>query len=328
MAVMSMQQSPLINILPKVSPIVYGCMSLGGGWNNSAIGAEHVKQAHEVIDVALQAGINCFDHADIYTLGMAEMVFGRVFAQRPELRDQIYLQSKCSIRFEDHHAPKRYDLSQKWVTQSVDEILKRLNTNHLDVLVLHRPDPLMEPDELAEALLALKNAGKIRHVGVSNMHQHQMAFLQSALDEPLVVNQIEVSLQQLHWLEEGVYAGNPDGRDINFTAGTLEYCRQHNVQLQSWGSLCQGLFSGQNVSTAKPHIQQTAALVASLAAEYQASREAIVLAWLMRHPAKIQPVIGTTNLQRITACTEAVGINLSREHWYALYVSARGQELP
>lgn len=323
-----MQHFSLKHIFPRVSPIVYGCMGLGGSWNSNTVSAEHVKQAHEVIDVALQAGINCFDHADIYTLGKAELVFGKVLAERPELREQMYLQSKCSIRFEDGQAPKRYDLSGEWVTHSVEGILTRLNTEYLDVLVLHRPDPLMQPEELADSLMALKKAGKLRHIGVSNMHQHQMAFLQSALNEPLVVNQIEISLQQLHWLEEGVYAGNPEGRDINFTAGTLEYCRQHGVQLQSWGSLCQGLFSGQDVSAQPPHIQQTAALVASLAAEYEVSKEAIVLAWLVRHPAKIQPVIGSTNPQRIQACTQATSIQLSREHWYALYVSARGQELP
>ena len=224
-----MQHFSLTHTFPRVSPIIYGCMGLGGGWDNKALSADHVKQAHGVIDAALQAGINCFDHADIYTLGKAERVFGKVLAERPELRGQMYLQSKCSIRFEDGLGPKRYDLSGEWVTQSVDGILARLNTEYLDVLVLHRPDPLMEPEALADALLALKNAGKIRHVGVSNMHHHQMAFLQSALDEPLVLNQIDVSLQQLHWLEEGVYAGNPEGRDINFTPGTLEYCRQHGV---------------------------------------------------------------------------------------------------
>lgn len=323
-----MQHFPLAHIFPDVSAIVCGCMGLGGGWNGNAVSARHVNQAHAVIDAALQGGINCFDHADIYTMGKAELAFGQVLAERPELREQMYLQSKCSIRFEDAQGPKRYDLSGQWVTQSVDGILARLNAEYLDVLILHRPDPLMQPEELADALLALKNAGKVRRIGVSNMHQHQMAFLQSALDEPLVLNQIEISLQQRHWLEEGVYAGNPEGHDINFTAGTLEYCRQHGVQLQSWGSLCQGLFSGRDVSADKPHVQQTAALVASLAVEYQVSPEAIVLAWLMRHPANIQPVVGSTNLPRIKACTEATGIQLSREHWYALYVSARGQALP
>ena len=155
-----------------------------------------------------------------------------------------------------------------------------------------------------------------------------MAFLQAHLDAPLVANQIEISLQQLDWLDEVVMAGNPEGKDLNFSAGTLEYCRLNNVQIQSWSSLCRGLYSGKDVSSEPEHVQRTAELVAKLAAEYQVSREAIVLGFLMRYPGKIQPVIGTTNPERIASCCQADKVNLSREHWYALYVSARGQRLP
>ncbi|NIB40551.1 aldo/keto reductase [Pseudomaricurvus alkylphenolicus] len=320
---------PLRQFLTNVSDLAYGCMGLGGDWDpDSSVTLEHVQQAHEVIDAALEAGINFFDHADIYTRGKAETVFGRVLKQRPELRQQIYLQSKCGIRFDDELGPKRYDFSGAWITRSVDGILTRLNADYIDVLLLHRPDPLMDIDEVAKTFLSLRESGKVNHFGVSNMHCHQVAYLQSHLDMPLVVNQLEISLQQRGWVDEGVYAGNPQGADVNFTAGTLEHCRQQGVQVQSWGSLCQGLFSGRDVSEQPGHIRATADLVASLAEKYQVSQEAILLAWIMRHPSRVQPVIGTTNIARIKACSEVGHISLSREDWYALYVSARGQKLP
>jgi predicted oxidoreductase len=323
-----MNTLPLSRYLADASPLIYGCMGLGGGWNKEAITQEHLKQTHNIIDATLENGINIFDHADIYTLGKAEEVFGQALLERPELREMIYLQSKCAIRFEDESGPKRYDMSGEWIEQSVNNSLSRLKTDYLDLLILHRPDPLMQPEEVAQTLHALKASGKVRHFGVSNMQQHQMSLLQSCLNEPLVVNQIEMSLQQLGWLEEGVLAGNPQGKDVNFSAGTLEYCRLNSVQIQSWGSLAQGLFTGREITHEAVHIQQTAQLIASLAVEYQVSKEAIVLAWLMRHPANIQPVIGTTNIDRIKACTQASDIELTRAHWYALYVSSRGEELP
>lgn len=319
---------PLAKTLNNVSSLAYGCMGLGGGWDQNPVSKDDVMQAHHVIDCALQAGVNLFDHADIYTFGKAEKAFGQVLAERPELREKMYIQSKCGIRFGNENGPKRYDFSAQWVNDSVDNILTRLNVEQLDVLILHRPDPLMELDEISETLLNIKNSGKAAHFGVSNMNLHQMAYLQSALDAPLIANQIEISLTKLDWLEEGIMTGNPDGRDINFTAGTLEYCRQNNVQIQAWGSMSQGLFSGRDVSGHPDNIQKTARLVSELAHKYQVSTEAIVLAWLMRHPAKVQPVLGTTNLDRIKACAQAVNVNLSREDWYALYENARGQEMP
>lgn len=303
-------------------------MGLGGGWNNNSVSAQDLSDANAAIDAALESGINFFDHADIYTLGKAETVFGQVLKQRPELKDKIYLQSKCGIRFEDELGPKRYDFSKTWINDSVDGILSRLGLEQIDILLLHRPDPLMEPEEIAEVFETLRLSGKVKHFGVSNMQQHQMAFLQRQIDVPIVANQIEISLKQLAWIDESVMAGNPDGKDVNFTAGTLEYCRQHNIQLQSWGSLCQGLFSGRDVSAEAAHIQQTAALVQQIAEGHETQPEAIVLAWLMRHPTMVQPMIGSTNPARIKASAKACDIQLSREEWYALYVSARGEEMP
>ncbi|WP_299665017.1 aldo/keto reductase family oxidoreductase [uncultured Psychromonas sp.] len=322
------KMKPLNKYLSDVGDLAFGCMGLGGGWDQNPVADNEIKQAHQVIDTALESGINLFDHADIYTFGKAEKAFGHVLAERPELRQKMYIQSKCGIRFSDKSGPKRYDFSKQWINSSVDNILSRLNTGYLDILMLHRPDPLMELDEVANTLLALKNSGKVRHFGVSNMQYQQMAYLQSAMDTPLVNNQIEISLAKLDWLESGVLVGNSQGNNINFAAGTLEYCQTNNVQIQAWGCLSQGLFSGRNIDDQPAHIKATAGLVFQLAGKYQVSTEAIVLAWLMRHPVKVQPVIGTTNLDRIKACAQASNIQLSRSDWYALYESARGEELP
>jgi predicted oxidoreductase len=322
------EQHVLQRHLPLSSRLIFGCMGLGGGWDSMEYHSEHVQQANAAIDTALEAGITTFDHADIYTHGKAERVFGEVLKQRPELRKQMVIQSKCGIRFQQGQVPGRYDFSKSWIMESVEGILTRLNIEHLDVLLLHRPDPLMEVDEVAEAFSQLKQQGKVLHFGVSNMQAAQMDYLNSALTQPLVVNQLELSLSHLSWLEQGVTAGCSGQGVPNFSPGTIEYCQRNKVQLQSWGSLSRGLFSGRAVSEQPEAIQNTATLVAHLAAEYQVSREAIVLAWLMRHPANIQPVIGTTNAERIRACQSSLTVNLTREHWYQLYVSARGKALP
>lgn len=323
-----MSQLPLDRFLPGVSALAYGCMGLGGDWDASPVEARHVKQAHHAIDAALETGINFFDHADIYALGKAESAFGRALKERPSLRDAIFLQSKCGIRFEDAQAPKRFDFSAEWIRDSVEGSLDRLGVETLDVLQLHRPDPLMEPEEIAEVFTALKAEGKVRHFGVSNMQRHQLEFLQAALEAPLVANQLELGLHRLEFLEEGVLANQPEGAASNFTPGTLEYCRRQGVQLQAWGCLSQGRFTGRAPDDQPASVQATAALVSELAEHYRVSREAIVLAWLRRHPANIQPVIGSTDPARIAASGEAMTITLSREDWYRLYVCARGGELP
>ncbi len=316
--------------LPRSSHLVAGCMGLGGSWDTAPLTVDATAQAQGFIETALGLGITTFDHADIYTLGKAEQAFGMALKKAPELRDQMVLQTKCGIRFEDASGPKRYDFSASWVTASVENSLKRLNTDMIDVLLLHRPDPLMEREELAGALHGLVAAGKIRHIGVSNMHSQQIAFLAQALELPIAVNQIQVSLGHLDWLDEGVTAGDRQGVGVNFASGTLEYCQQNGIQIQSWGALAGGMFSGNSASSsaADATVLATSNTVAELAKHHATSREAIVLAWLMRHPAGIQPVIGTTKPERMSACVKALEVTLSREEWYRLYVLARGQELP
>jgi len=321
------QPTPIATVLPAASRLIMGCMGLGGGWNSQPISAADEQLAFSVIETALELGINFFDHADIYTYGKAETVFGRYLKQFPTQREQLFIQSKCAIKLAQPGQTGQYDGSKDAILQAVEGSLARLETDYLDLLLLHRPDPLMQAEEVAAAFDLLTQQGKVRHFGVSNMGWAQMQLLQKNLAQPLRVNQLEMSLAAHHWLEEGVLIGMPAGAERHFGYGTIEYCQLNNIQLQSWGSLAQGRFSpgftGQN------HTEQAVSeRVQQLAAEYQCSSEAILLAWLMRHPAAIQPVIGSTNLQRIRACAAATTITLTREHWYQLYVAARGAALP
>ncbi|MEZ8824580.1 aldo/keto reductase family oxidoreductase [Vibrio amylolyticus] len=323
-----MKQYLINKHLPNASNIAYGCMGLGGGWDDQPFTGQNTTQAQQVIETALEANINLFDHADIYTRGKAESVFGEVLKQSPSLRDHLYLQSKCAIRFEDEQAPGRYDFSADWVTHSVNNSLKRLHTETLDILLLHRPDPLMEVDELAQALSKLHEAGKFQHLGVSNMSHHQIQFLQAHLDMPIIANQVEMSLSKLDAFNEGVMVGSEGDHQNTYTPGTLEHCRLNNIQIQAWGCLAQGAFSEKGLSSEHQHIRETAEYVATLSNAYQVPTEAIVLAFLLRHPANIQPVIGTTNLERIKASALATSITLTREEWYTLFVKARNSRLP
>ncbi|WP_308638185.1 aldo/keto reductase [Paenibacillus silvisoli] len=311
------------------SQLVLGCMRLGGDWSaSSPITAEHYREGHEAVDAALEVGINMFDHADIYTAGKAERVFAHVLRERPELREKIILQSKCGIRFGDGEQPHRFDFSADYILESVDGILERLGTEYLDILLLHRPDPLVEPEDVASAIHQLKASGKVRHFGVSNMSHGQIRLLQAYSDEPFIVNQLEMSLHKIGFLDTAVSVNQDAWRSNVFPEGTMEYCRLENIQLQSWGPLAQGRYSGGSLEGQSESVVATAAIVAELAEKHSTTTEAIVLAWLMTHPAGIQPVIGTINPQRIRACKDAATLRLSREDWYRLYVASRGVSLP
>lgn len=315
---------PLNAHLIDVGPLVYGCMALGGDWGGDPITEADVAQAHAAVEAALEIGVKLFDHADIYRRGKAEAVFGELLKRDAGLRAKVRLQSKCGIRFADDTNPGRYDLSADYIEHSVDGILKRLAVERIDILLLHRPDALMEPAEVARAFGRLKAAGKVGHLGVSNMHAGQMRWLQTALAEPIVANQLELSLAKLDALDVGTTFNDPQAatRPGGIAwGGTLEYAQQHGVQLQAWGSLAQGRFNDPAASAA-------ARVVHEIAEAHRTTANAVLLAWLLRHPAGIQPVIGSGNAERIRACADATRIQLSRDEWYRLYVAARGQALP
>lgn len=325
MKILPLQQRGL-----TTSRLVLGCMPFGGSWNRDPLTQAEILRAEQAVDAARAIGITMFDHADIYGMGKAEAAFGAVLKHQPQLREQIVIQSKCGIRFADDTGPGRFDFSKEHILESVDGSLGRLGIEYLDVLLLHRPDPLVEPDEVAEAFGQLKASGKVRYFGVSNMNVPQMRFLQQALPDQLAVNQLELSLAHLHWLDQGVHVNQQAGVAVNFGEGLMEYCQEKAIQIQSWGPLAQGRFSGRAVDGEGDHIRATADLVKRMAAAKETAPEAIVLGWLMKHPAMIQPVIGTMNVERIKACQDAEhqAQLMTREEWYALYVSARGQPMP
>jgi predicted oxidoreductase len=312
------------------SRVVFGCMGLGGGWNHNALTKEDYNQAEKAIDAALSIGITMFDHADIYTYGKAEAVFGQILKNKPELRKQMILQSKCGIRMKNDFQPQCFDFSKEHILNSIDASLQRLGTEYLDVYLLHRPDPLMEPEEIAEAFQAIKASGKVRHFGVSNMTAAQTRFIQQALPEPLVVNQLEMSLARLDWLEQGILVNQKAGAAINFADGIMEHCQTENIQIQAWGPLAQGRFSGKPTADTTPSEIRTAELVQKMAQQKDTTPESIVLGWLMKHPALIQPVIGTVNVDRVLACRDAVHQSkmMTREEWYTLFQSSLSKIVP
>jgi predicted oxidoreductase len=312
---------------PDASRLVLGCMHLGGGWNDNPINNKDINQALNLVTTALENGINVIDLADIYTFGKAELTVGALFKKERSLRHHIVLQTKVGVKLTPQHKLCQYDLSGDWITESVNASIKRLNDNNLDVLFLHRPDPLMQLDDTANALMKLHEQGKFEYLAVSNMHAGQIAYLQSALKVPIIANQLEMSLASFDFVEDGITVNMPINANNGFPRGTLEYCQQSGIQLQAWGALAQGRFATEQESNTV-NMNITARIVQQLANEYSVDANAIVLAWLMAHPANIQPVIGTTNSKRLAGAQKAMDIQLSREQWYLLFESIRGQRVP
>jgi predicted oxidoreductase len=302
------------------SRLAVGCMGLGGGWNDAPVGPAEVDRARALVGTALELGIDVFDHADIYALGKAEEAFGRVLKESPSLRDRMVLQSKCGIRLpgRDGVVTGHYDLGAAHILRSVDGSLARLHTDRLDLLLLHRPDPLMEPDEVARAFRNLKEAGKVRAFGVSNLDAARIDRLQASLDEPLAVNQLQLSLVHDAFVDSAV-TFNDAGRDRAgwFSDGTLEDCGNRKLRVQAWSPLAGGRWS-----------PAAAAALEACGRERGVPVEAILVAWLLRHPAGIQPVLGTTRPDRLRACVRGLDVDLDRETWTRLWVAARGGPLP
>ncbi|WP_424215259.1 aldo/keto reductase [Streptomyces sp. BI20] len=310
-----------------VNRVVYGCMGLGGAWDDSPVTAADVEQAEAAVAAAVESGITVFDHADIYRRGKAERVFGEVLARDRGLRERITLQTKVGIRLAEPGRVGHYDLRAERIERGVAESLERLRTDVLDVLLLHRPDPLADPDEIAGALESVHRQGLVRRVGVSNMGAPQIAALQARLSIPVVVNQVEMSLGARDWVEAGVLVNTPAAAANGFPFGLLEHCAATGVRLQAWGALAGGRYTGLAESPAELAASE---VVARLAKEKGTTGETIVLWWLTRHPARIEAVIGTSRPERIRACRDAVTreAELSHEEWYELWVAARGERLP
>jgi predicted oxidoreductase len=311
----------------EVSRIAYGCMGLAGGWTGAPLSDETRKAATRSVQAALDEGLDFFDHADIYGRGRCEEAFADIWTVHPGLRQKIVLQTKCGIRFSDDPepgVPGRYDFSHDHIISSVEGSLKRLKTDSIDILLLHRPDALVEPDEVARAFDSLHSSGKVRHFGVSNHSAAQIELLRKSVTRPFVVNQLELNVVHSGLIEAGVSVNQDFPRAPIHGEGTLEYCRLHDITVQAWSPLAQGAVTGRLPKNPEPRLTKTAELVGRLAREKGVAAEAILISWLLRHPAGIQPVIGTTNTERISGCCQATSVDLSREEWYALLGSGRG----
>lgn len=313
---MRLGRSPLI-----VSRIALGCMRL----------SDDPAQAKTTVRAALDQGISFFDHADIYGRGLREEVFSGVWEGAPGLREQVFLQSKCGIRFAGDtgpDVPARYDFSYEHITHAVEGSLRRLKTDYLDVLLLHRPDALVEPEEVARAFDELQRKGKVRFFGVSNHTAAQIQLLQTCVDQPLVANQVQLSVVHTQMINDGVIFNRGEVAPASRSEGTLAFCRMQGITLQAWSPLAAGAVTGKPVSDVAPRIERAAAVVKALAEERGVSQEAIAIAWLLRHPAGIQPIIGTMNPARIAACCQADELALTREEWYRLFEAGRGGRVP
>jgi predicted oxidoreductase len=310
-----------------ITRLSYGCMGLAG-WDSNAPTHADRKRAAQMLETALELDINFFDTADIYAHGKCETVFGDALKQVPGARDSLLIQTKCGIRFPDDPpgGPGRYDFSYEHIVNSVDGSLRRLQTDHIDVLLLHRPDALVEPDEVARAFDQVQRSGKVRHFGVSNHSPMQIELLKKSVTQPLVANQLEFNLLHSGLAGVGILTNQLEAR---FTAadGLLDYCRLHNILIQAWSPVAGGrLIDPRPDST--PQARAAAAAVASLAGAKHTSREAIALGWILRHPAGIQPVVGTSKPDRLRLSVEADQVEMTREEWYALLEAARGSPVP
>lgn len=306
--------------------IAYGCMGIGGGWSPGPLSDQTRKEALVTVRAALDQGINFFDHADIYGRGRCEEAFSGIWQDRPGLRQRIYLQTKCGIRWKDDPpgSPQRYDFSRAHILTSVEGSLKRLKTDYVDILLLHRPDALVEPEEVAKAFDDLYSSGKVRFFGVSNHSAWQIDLLRKWIDQPLVVNQLEINLVHNQLINAGVSVNQDTPAQPVHGDGTLEYCRLHNITIQAWSPVAHGRLSDAALDKADERTKGAAKAAKAMAQKKGVGMDAILIAWLLRHPAGIQPIIGTTKPERIRDTCTADGVELSHVEWYELLTAGRG----
>lgn len=294
----------------KASEIALGCMRIAELDKN---------KVNSLINTALECGINFFDHADIYGKGKSEEIFSESISLTPSLREKIIIQSKCSIR------PGFYDYSKEHILTSVDNILKRLNTDYLDILLLHRPDTLMDPQEVSEAFEKLYNEGKVRNFGVSNHNSMQIELLNKYLKNKVTINQLQFSIMHTGIIDSGLNVNMKIDPSIDRDGSILEYCRLKDINIQAWSPYQYGFFEGTFIDNPKfPEVNKK---LAEIAEKYNVSKTAIATAWILKHPAKIQTIVGTTNEERLRDICTASNVNLIRQEWYEIYRAA-GNQLP
>ena len=297
----------------ELSEIVLGMMRISD---------KSVKEVEELVETALSVGINAFDLADIYGRGRCEELLGLVLKNRPDLREKMWIQSKCGIRIEEF---TYFDFSKDYIIKSVDGILQRLKIDHLDSLLLHRPDALMESDQVAEAFDLLYKQGKVRNFGVSNQNPMMMELLKKDVKQPLAVNQLQLSAAFTPGFESGFHVNMEDSQAAMRDGSIFEYCKLHDVVIQAWSVLQFGYFKGNFVGNEK--FQALNQVLERLAIKYGVTSSTIAVSWILRYPAKMQAVVGTTNPKHLIEASQATNFNLTRKEWYEIYIAA-GNDLP
>ena len=295
----------------SVSRIAQGCMRI-----------DRLTKAEldALIRSDLDAGISFFEHADIYGgNGRCEELFGNILREDPSLRERMTIQTKCGIR------PGQYDFSKEHILTSVDASLKRLGTEQVEFLVLHRPDTLVEPEEVAEAFARLKEQGKVKKFGVSNHNAMQIALLNKYLPEPLVIDQLQFGLGHTVLVDAGLNVNMKNDESVNRDDSTLDFCRLHDITIQAWSPLQFGFIKGHFMGN--PDFEGLNRKLEELGEAYGITSTAMAIAWILRHSAKIQPVVGSVNLERMRDIARAAEVTITRKEWYDLYC-ATGKSLP
>lgn len=294
----------------NASEISLGCMRI---WNLED------KEISTLIHTALDAGINFFDHADIYGEGQSEEKFASALGMTPALRERMLLQSKCGIR------KGYFDFSKEHILEAVDGSLKRLQTDYLDVLLLHRPDALVEPEEVAEAFTHLQTSGKVKYFGVSNQNPMQIELLKKYVKQDILFNQLQLSITNTGMIKAGINVNMEIDASVDRDGSILDYCRLHDITIQPWSPFQYGFFEG--VFLDNPKFPGLNRVINTFVESKGVENTAIAIAWLLRHPAHMQPIVGTTNPQRLKDICRASDITLTRAEWYEIYRAA-GNKLP
>lgn len=297
-----------------VSNLALGCMRLP---------ERSFAEAEAFVSAAVDAGVNFFDHADIYGNGEAETLFGRILKANPSLRGRMLIQSKCGIVRGKNTA--YYDFSKKHILEAVEGSLSRLGVETLDVLLLHRPDALMDPMTVAQAFRELRESGKVRYFGVSNFNAGQLALLSKYVPYPLLFNQLQMSVVHCPMIDAGINVNRTDPEAVDRDGATLDYCRLNGITLQAWSVMM--ALRGEGTFLGNPKYEALNNTLSALGKEYGLTPNAMAIAWLLRHPAKMQAVAGTTSPAHLAELAAASEVRISREHWYDIYTAA-GKYVP
>lgn len=296
----------------KASRIAQGCMRIAD---------MSEAQVDALIKTDLEQGINFFDNADIYGRGVCEEKFGKFLALNPSVRGSIMIQTKCAIK-----PGVSYDFSKDYILSCVDKSLARLNTEYIDVLLLHRPDALCEPEEVAEAFEILHGNGKVRYFGVSNHNPMQIKLLQKYLGEnKIIANQLQFSIANSTMIDAGINVNMENDAAVDRDGSVLDFCRLEDITVQPWSPLQGGYPRAPIIGN--PDYEELDRALRDVSEKYGITPTGMLIAWILRHPAKMQPVIGTTNTSHVAEICAAADVTITHDEWYGLYRAA-GNKLP